>query len=44
MKALKELHKNTELHIKIGLPIVVLMILPAVVLIVKNISTIADRL
>jgi len=44
MKTLKELHKNTELHIKIGLPIVVLMIVPAVILIVKNISTIADRL
>ena len=44
MKLIKKLHKRTELHIKIGLPIVVLMILPAVVFIVKNINTIADRL
>ena len=44
MKRLKRLNQNTELHIKIGMPIVALIILPAVVLIIKNIGTIADRL
>ena len=44
MKRLKRLHKNTELHVKIGLPIVALVIAPAVVIILKNISTIAERL
>jgi hypothetical protein len=44
MKKLKTIHKNTELHIKIGMPIVALIIAPAVVIILKNICTIADRL
>ena len=44
MKRLKRLHKNTELHIKIGLPIVALIIAPAVVIILKNICRIAERL
>ena len=28
MKALKKLHRETELHVKIGLPIVIFIILP----------------
>lgn len=44
MKRLKRLHKNTELHVKIGLPIVALIIAPAVVIILKNICRIAERL
>ena len=44
MKRLKRLHKNTELHVKIGLPIIALIIAPAVVIILKNICRIAERL
>jgi len=44
MKRLKRIHKNTELHVKIGLPIVALIIAPAVVIILKNICRIAERL
>ncbi len=44
MKLIKKLHKRTELHIKIGLPIVVLIIVPAVLELLQNVSTIANRL
>ena len=44
MKRLKRLHKNTELHIKIGMPIVALVIAPSLAIIIKNFCTIADRL
>ena len=44
MKRLKRIHKNTELHVKIGLPIIALIIAPAVVIILKNIFRIAERL
>ena len=44
MKLIKKLHKRTELHVKIGLPIVVLIIMPSVLALLKNVSRIADRL
>jgi len=44
MKRLKRIWKNTELHVKIGVPIIALIIIPALVIIIKNFCTIADRL
>ena len=37
MKKLKKLHQNTELHIKIALPIILTIILPSVIILLNEI-------
>jgi hypothetical protein len=37
MKKIKRIHKNTELHVKIALPIILFVILPSVITLVNEI-------
>ena len=39
MKTLKKLHRQTELHIKLGLPVVVFIILPSALVLYHAVFT-----
>lgn len=37
MKTIKRIHQNTELHIKIALPIILTIIIPSVIILINEI-------